>query len=31
MHNAVMQAAGYIRQAMPEMQFLDAPALDGEA
>ena len=24
-------AAGYIRQAVPEMQFLDAPALDGEA
>ena len=24
-------AAGYIRQAMPEMQFLDAPVLDGEA
>ena len=24
-------AAAYIRQAMPEMQFLDAPALDGEA
>ena len=24
-------AAGYICQAMPEMQFLDAPALDGEA
>ena len=24
-------AAGYIHQAMPEMQFLDAPTLDGEA